>query len=60
MLFDGLDDQIAIPNHTLINQGTFTAKSIESWFKPLAFSTNDNQRVIYEQGGGAAEFMIKL
>ena len=54
---DGDDDRITIPNHASLNLGTFSNKTVETWFMPLEFIAGDEpRRIIFEQGGGSNGF----
>ena len=56
--FDGNNTWISIPDHEVLNINTngHQFKTVESWFQPAAFETNDTGRVIYEQGGTTSGF----
>lgn len=54
--FDGSSNRVTITSHAAINLGSYAQKTIESWFMPLAYSTNTPRRIIYEQGGGSNGF----
>jgi|GEM_PF-5982740 len=47
--FDGIDDEINIPDHDAINTGKlYNARTIELWFKA---DTVSDRQVLYEEGG---------
>ena len=47
--FDGVDGVTHIPDHSKINTGTYTKKTVELWFKADQFS--DSPQVLFEEGG---------
>ncbi len=47
--FDGIDDQVKIPDHYLINTGgPYTQRTVELWFNADDVAT---RQVLYEEGG---------
>jgi len=57
--FNGIDAEIHIPDHSLINTGgPYAARSIELWFR--AEMIDLSPRVLYEEGGGTRGLNIYL
>lgn len=54
---DGTDDYIAIANDALINDGTFTKRTVSVWFNA---DTLTGRQTIYEEGGGTRGLSIYL
>ena len=55
--FDGVNDGIAIPNHSQINLQGHTQRTVELWFNA---DTLDGQQVLYEEGGTINGLNISL
>ena len=57
--FNSSSDQVHIPNHSDINVGTHTQRTVEAWFK-VDDKTRSQKQTIYEEGGGVRGLNIYI
>ena len=57
--FNSSSDQVHIPNHSDINVGTHTQRTVEAWFK-VDDKTRSQEQTIYEEGGGVRGLNIYI
>jgi hypothetical protein len=57
--FDSSSDQVYIPNHSDINLGTHTQRTVEAWFR-VDDKTRTHKQTIYEEGGGVRGLNIYI
>ena len=57
--FNSSSDQVHIPNHSDINVGTHTQRTVEAWFR-VDDKTRSQEQTIYEEGGGVRGLNIYI
>ena len=57
--FNSSSDKVDIPDHSDINVGTHTQRTVEAWFK-VDDKTRSQEQTIYEEGGGVRGLNIYI
>ena len=57
--FNNTSGMVSIPNHSDINLGTHTQRTVEAWFK-VDDKTRSQEQTIYEEGGGVRGLNIYI
>lgn len=57
--FNSSSDRVNIPNHSDINLGTHTQRTVEAWFK-VDDKTRSSKQTIYEEGAGVRGLNIYI
>ncbi len=56
--FDGTDDNLSLPNNSILNTGSYTEKSFAMMFR--TGSSTAGLQIMYEQGGGTRGYQLSI